>query len=1115
MVARGPALKVRGPTEEELTQAKSFFWKVAGVVAAFILVVVGISGPVYAFTLVSCVSTRNCYVGSLLISINASCKEGTKDGRSETLLHGDTCTLQCGPGLEGSVPMLQCDDGVARGQEGLRCQLPNVPTGILPVVATLASGAVTEGSKQTACYRAQYLQCQAAPGGASILVKLPDMTKGACDDLFAECRILNPAFSFTEHVQSAVALAYAENRDNKTLRDIAALDPGTCTLGCFVELVPEDKLVAYENALFEATEAAAAMQTFPGVQNDDTGSACDVLPGPACVNVRGSCNAGDDGDYYKHPLCVTGIPQWSTVDTSRRIRYDGIAERGQSGKWLLEAGANVLESGYGEESARQPSFNPLPVFGGSIWNFKCHIRPSIDSSYIIYRNLVLELMECSCTAEQDCNGHGITVGSKVSGANCKCICEKNFAGDNCEIPLCQAPGVINALSPSCKEGPFLYPGTRCTPACRPGFLPSKPFFTCATDGSSVIGGIFECSSGGKDMASLAGNAEEYGGATTTAFPKCTEKDCLYRGRATGERRLDGSCICECLPGYSGNQCRDQLGNCTAPLTKDILNGALSTCLEGQKINKICTARCAEGYYGLPAILECQGTALVPSKFRCFGGKPVSQTWCEMMQSVTIAMSVVCFLALFTACCCFQRHSKRKWTAWFTGVQLIEQSKDDLGHFNVVRSDNRPDKHSRLPTRIMALQHEVDMLALEDAGNTSFDMPFGQQALENQPRSRLPLEESSKDPSSYRQPGSLRQLGDGSKEVWGDEVDIPRYDSKVSHPVSITSAGGFLQMQLPDAFPAGGWSSNALVPSPRLRKGREVVLSSVPGRPELDGARGWLIEFRNRTGLWQVDLEGAELLDVPESCLDEATTVAVPGIPFADREVKKLVDTAWLVKSRDLEKQIDKSRKKKQAKFAGAANQAQEARQASLLKVIEETADERDQLEDVMLQALRVGDGEGMRGAISRSNELLKDLVDAPPTVTAGFRRLLETAESRLEQHDERERTRASKREYEERVAKGDAADWKMTSKEFWRHAAECAPERVQAGLKAKLSVFLRSTDGMRSSILHHACREACTDEVGSDTARRRLEVVMLLLDAKANADAVDFKDRTALDLAIA
>ncbi|CAE8597813.1 unnamed protein product, partial [Polarella glacialis] len=94
-------------------------------------------------------------------------------------------------------------------------------------------------------------------------------------------------------------------------------------------------------------------------------------------------------------------------------------------------------------------------------------------------------------------------------------------------------------------------------------------------------------------------------------------------------------------------------------------------------------------------------------------------------------------------------------------------------------------------------------------------------------------------------------------------------------------------------------------------------------------------------------------------------------------------------------------------------------------------------------------------------------------------------------------------------------DWKMTFKEFWRHAAECAPERVQAGLKAKLSVFLRSTDGMRSSILHHACREACTDEVGSDTARRRLEVVKLLLDAKANADAVDFKDRTALDLAIA
>ena len=51
---------------------------------------------------------------------------------------------------------------------------------------------------------------------------------------------------------------------------------------------------------------------------------------------------------------------------------------------------------------------------------------------------------------------------------------------------------------------------------------------------------------------------------------------------------------------------DCAGDCLAPLHKNILNSALSTCEEGSRPNLVCTARCAESYYPVPATLDCQG-----------------------------------------------------------------------------------------------------------------------------------------------------------------------------------------------------------------------------------------------------------------------------------------------------------------------------------------------------------------------------------------------------------------------------------------------------------------------------------------------------------------------------
>ena len=69
----------------------------------------------------------------------------------------------------------------------------------------------------------------------------------------------------------------------------------------------------------------------------------------------------------------------SRIDGSFRIRYDGDERNGQAGKWLLETELPELtSSGYGTEIARQPTFNPMPALGDTIWNLKCRFDPGFS-----------------------------------------------------------------------------------------------------------------------------------------------------------------------------------------------------------------------------------------------------------------------------------------------------------------------------------------------------------------------------------------------------------------------------------------------------------------------------------------------------------------------------------------------------------------------------------------------------------------------------------------------------------------------------------------------------------------------------------------------------------------
>jgi len=264
---------------------------------------------------------------------------------------------------------------------------------------------------------------------------------------------------------------------------------------------------------------------------------------------------------------------------------------------------------------------------------------------------------------------------------------------------------------------------------------------------------------------------------------------------------------------------------------------------------------------------------------------------------------------------------------------------------------------------------------------------------------------------------------------------------------------------------------------------------------------------------EIDLEGTEIIRrVPEFCVDEA--VATPPETLVNQSMQ--VDTNWLVQLRDIEGKVEAGKQERVKRFASEEKKAEMEKSAKISEALQATAEQRYDLEDTMAQALRCGDSAKLRSAIADTEELLKDhwISQASAVHLSSLKRVLETAKSRLEQFDQREESRQRVQQYEERIRTGQAADWKMTSPELWQYVKDCNHERVKAGLKAKLPVFLRSTDGQRFTIVHEACREACLDEPGSAKARDRLEVVKLLVDARANVNAIDKRERTSVDLAI-
>eukprot|EP00928_Gymnodinium_smaydae_P039195 TRINITY_DN26820_c0_g7_i1.p1 TRINITY_DN26820_c0_g7~~TRINITY_DN26820_c0_g7_i1.p1 ORF type:complete len:1186 (+),score=256.20 TRINITY_DN26820_c0_g7_i1:140-3559(+) len=1073
----------------------------------FVLVVVAIAGPIYAFVVMSCVSMARCKIGRLVWSVGMVCAEG----EIEELMHGEVCTLICPEGFEPTSPQLYCQDGHPAGSEGLKCKKKKVF--VAPEAAGLVDGAVTTRPLRTACERARNLKCDATPGGSALLLQIQNMTRGMCSELYDECKLLNPVFTFSDHVRY---------QDQMQKDPVIAL--GSCTFGCFI---PPETDGWY---LPGPTEKPKEAFKPPAQLTEDL----EYCPGtPGCVNVNTSCNDEDNNDYYRYPTCASSRPQWVTLDEKRRIRFDSQPQYSQGGKWIFERDVNPQSQEFGEEIARQPTFDTLPIFKTTDWNFKCYRWLNPQEYIIDYKPVEILLQPCTCDSWNDCTqGQGIAVGSKEIGPNCRCECKPGFRGERCEIKLCKVPDVLNAAEPACAEGRYIEAGKSCTPMCNEGYAPTYESFRCSDDGTVFSPGGFECRVS-KTLPPQQDDLSEFGIYTTTLPPDCSAIDCSYRGTPTGKRNPDGSCICECYANFTGATCRDWMGTCKAPLPVTIPNVDAAVCKEGVNVPTVCTAMCADGYFPLPTKLECMDDYLDPPTFGCYGGESVRDVWCQTMQEIAMYSTIAATVMLVMFCFAKYKVGGYKIESFFWRGETFEVQELDDGKVYVVQPRGKDDIR-RLPKRIENRMHDTlaqekaEMLAIEEGRlytNSLFQVEeivaeqlalSGDGTFETQTWILRDTDPSPFDNAAPEVVGFEDEDGDLNEFKVQKEGHVDYYNNKelVSRNVKFISVvGSTVQFKGQDDAehqqlvvpPDQEFALPDLASLMRLTGGDEVI--EMPDGSLCLERKKDVVEV----GVVRAPYEKVPYVN-PKDRAEHARKEREAYVQAQDPEPEFSQDMSWSMKVLNLENNALEARREHGKRMQKEQNKAAAAATANIATKLESTATERSSIDAAIRDAMQRGDGVALKAAVLRGHEMLKELQGLPPGPTAAFKRLILIAETRVEQYEEREQARKAKQEHEQRVQRGEAPDWTITLDQLWRYAEEGNVEKVRAGLKAQLPVMPKSKDGRRLTVLHVACRGACKE--GEEMMERRLQVVEALVNARAAVNAADIEDRTPLDLAV-
>eukprot|EP00747_Dinoflagellata_sp_TGD_P211086 gnl/TRDRNA2_/TRDRNA2_84290_c0_seq1.p1 gnl/TRDRNA2_/TRDRNA2_84290_c0~~gnl/TRDRNA2_/TRDRNA2_84290_c0_seq1.p1 ORF type:complete len:1140 (+),score=166.66 gnl/TRDRNA2_/TRDRNA2_84290_c0_seq1:93-3512(+) len=1068
----------------------------AAVICAFVLIVVAITGPLFAFVIVSCVTTRPCKIGNLLSLIGAECEEGSSI--SNTMMHGETCTVLCSFGLVPTSPVLTCDDGVASGADGLRCGPPPTEFPTMPPMDETNARVIED--HRTACLQAMTIQCDAPPGGAAWMMRLEGLSAKQCEFFLAECRALNPAFEFVQH-----------SCNNCTTSDL-----GACTFGCYTPSI-----------LVSRTTTTPAPPPPPSIAPPagPPEPECDMR-GPPCIHIVNSCNAGDNGDYFRSSTCIDDNPQWVQPDKSHRMRYVARRADQQGGTWIIEEGADPKFSFYGTESARQPTHELLPRFGRYGWNAACREYINSFTYQISYRSVNIRLEGCTCNDVQDCNDHGRAVGDKDNGPNCFCECDPGWSGEKCDIPLCNVPDVLFALVPACEEGKFIPANGKCTTQCEEGYAPTEKELTCDEYGIFFIPRRFKCE---KIETVQANEAALFYVDTTTELPACHEKDCSFRGQPRGDRHpRTGKCICICDENFQGEDCRVTIGECRAPKQQLIPHAQVAVCDEGMIVKTSCTGLCEPGYYAMPAVLECTGTRLEPPQFSCFGGPSVQDQWCELMRQIALGSAGASGILLFICClakiCVLGSLEREKKTIDLVD-QVVEHEEDDLGRFHTVKFTGK--EAGMLPLRMQA------------AGTLCLPPPIIEVRVMHVYSEKVVMVNVLCDgtmgdiketlAAKCRQPEMMKQ-GKLVRKVHTGYADYPDTDLIGNHRYLL-----WLGMDFPDdeTILEALADDTTDVDQAAITNGLPNALQDESGNALSLATTGsaWQEATQPADGSPQSTTGGKKgfrrpkvtrALEAPpeeeDNSLKELCNGWEPsGIMMCDPYLTQgqIVYPNWHEQYQAREERIETARLEAQNVMTEKEREQYEAA-AKLARDIKEMEPERLAAENALREAMATANVPALRKEIPRAYKAINAVPGCPSGVTSALSRVVQLAEARLNQYDDRVESIQCRDNYIERVRTGLAADWHMTQAEFDKHIEEGNVGHVRAGLKARLSVMLRSQDGLRRSVLHRACAPlGRAFKAGDEEAvENYILTVEALVQGRANANAADQHGNTPLDLAV-
>eukprot|EP00392_Amoebophrya_sp_AT5.2_P019231 g19988.t1 len=267
-----------------------------------------------------CFSTRPCNVSQLAEKMVLT------DYPASVVPHGTSISVRCVRGeFVPSHPVLECSDSVLEPIDKLVC----TTTQSAAEAARAAMQAQAGAAKENAACQITPESARNCPAVGTLKIRLPNTSRDFCFSYWGV--LLDGQCQLNENC--------IWDRETKTCDSYAPqLIDETVPLGGFVS---QAQAIARDSICFMA--------------------------GPECLEVRGSCQEIDNGEYIRGTSCKAERSYWEKRDETRFIQWDPMrTPQAQAcslgGRWIVLQGSRPLGHEQCDVVARQNSYSTVPIY---------------------------------------------------------------------------------------------------------------------------------------------------------------------------------------------------------------------------------------------------------------------------------------------------------------------------------------------------------------------------------------------------------------------------------------------------------------------------------------------------------------------------------------------------------------------------------------------------------------------------------------------------------------------------------------------------------------------------------------------------------------------------------